>query len=129
MDCIHIKDILLDCIIGVCQDERRKRQTVKLNVTLHCDLQPAVKSDKLEDTVDYAAIMERVRDEVKKSRYFLLEALANRIAELCLSYKHVKAVDVTVAKPQVLHGSIQVEIHRVSLHISPVKLAAGARRQ
>ena len=114
MDCIHIKDISLDCIIGVYPKERRKRQTVKLNITLNCDLQPAGKSDKLEDTVDYATLIDRVRDEVKKTRCFLLEALANRIAELCLSYRHVKAVDVTVVKPQALSGSVQVEIHRVS---------------
>ena len=114
MDCIHIKDISIDCIVGVYPNERKKRQTVKLNITLHCDLNPAGKSDKLEDTVDYAALVEHVRDEVKKSRCFLLEALANRIAELCLSYKHVKAVDVTLAKPQALPGSVQVEIHRAS---------------
>jgi len=113
MDCIHIRELSLDCIVGLYPHERRTQQAVKVNITLHCDLQPAGQSDQLQDTVDYAALLERIMADVKKSRFFLLEALAHRVAELCLADKRVRAVDVIIEKPKALPCAVAVEIHRV----------------
>lgn len=114
LDRIHIIDLLLRCILGVNPDEREKRQDVILNLTLHADLRRAGQSDRIEDTVDYKAIKERVIALVEGSRYFLAERLAERVAEVCLEDERVRRVEVRLEKPGALRfaRSVGVEIVR-----------------
>ncbi|MGD8238093.1 MAG: dihydroneopterin aldolase [Armatimonadota bacterium] len=114
MDRILIKDLLIRCIIGVNEDERREKQDVVINVALDADLRPAGKSDRFEDAVDYRAIKKRILSEVEQSQYYLVEALAERIAEVCLESPGVQRAQVTVEKPSALRfaRSVGVEITR-----------------
>jgi dihydroneopterin aldolase len=84
-----------------------------VDLALHTDLQAAGRSDQLTDTIDYAALVARVRKTVAKSRFQLVEALAEYIADLCLRETRIAAVDVTVAKPVALPGiGVAVTMHR-----------------
>lgn len=115
MDKIHIRDILLRCIIGVNDDERREKQDVVISVTLHADLSKAGASDDFADTVDYKAVKQRIVALVEKSSYYLVEALAEAIARECLSIdRNVRRVDVLVEKPGALRfaRTVGVEITR-----------------
>ena len=113
MDQIQIRQFKLNTVIGVYPRERETPQTVIMDLTLHTDLQVAGRSDQLTDTIDYAALVARVRKAVAKSRFQLLEALAEHIAGLCLRESRIAAVDVTVAKPGALPGiGVAVAIHR-----------------
>lgn len=114
MDRILIKDLALRCIIGINDDERREKQDVVINIVLSADLRKPGKSDNFADTVDYSAIKKRVLAIVEDSRFFLVEALAERIAELCLEYPLVQQAQVTVEKPSALRfaRSVGVEIVR-----------------
>lgn len=114
MDKILIKDLLARCIIGIHDHERREKQDVIINIVLFADLKKPGKTDSFEDTIDYSAIKKRVITEVEQSQYFLLEALTERIAELCLEHKMVEQVQVTVEKPSALRfaRSVGVEILR-----------------
>ena len=105
MDQIHIRQLKLSVVIGVSPRERQAPQAVIVDLALHTDLQVAGRSDQLTDTLDYAALVARVRKAVAKSRCQLLEALAEHIADLCLRGEpRIAAVDVTVAKPRALPG-------------------------
>ena len=113
MDQIHIRQLKLSAVIGVCPREREAPQPVIVDLALHTDLQVAGRSDRLADTVDYAALVERVRKAVAESRCQLLEALAEHIADLCLRELRIAAVDVTVAKRGALPGiGVAAAIHR-----------------
>ncbi len=114
MDRILIKDLLTRCIIGVNEDERREKQDVVINVVLWGDLRPAGKSDDFADAIDYRAIKKSIVGDVEQSQYFLVEALAERIAEICLENPNVLRVQVTVEKPSALRfaRSVGVEITR-----------------
>jgi D-erythro-7,8-dihydroneopterin triphosphate epimerase len=114
MDRILIEDLLARCIIGVNPDERREKQDVAINIILECDLRAAGKSDRFEDTVDYRGIKKRVLAMVEVSQHFLIEALAERIAGICLENPGVQQVTVTVRKPSALRfaRSVGVEIVR-----------------
>jgi len=113
MDQIQIRQLKLDVVIGVYPREREVPQTVIVDLALHMDLQVAGRSDQLTDTVDYAALVERVRKTAVKSRCHLLEALAQCIASLCLREPRIAAVDVTVTKPDALPGiGVAVTVHR-----------------
>lgn len=114
MDRILIRDLAVRCIIGVNEEERREKQDVLINVALEADLKPAGKSDDFADTVDYRAIKKEIFAMAESSHYFLVEALAERIADICLQHHGVARVQVTVEKPAALRfaRTVAVEITR-----------------
>jgi dihydroneopterin aldolase/D-erythro-7,8-dihydroneopterin triphosphate epimerase len=115
LDRIHIRDLLVRCILGIYPDERREKQDVIVNITLYADLRKACLSDDIDDTVDYKTIKKNVLQLVQQSEYFLVERLAERIAELALETAAVQRVDVSVDKPGALRfaRSVAVEISRL----------------
>lgn len=110
LDTIHIRDLLLRCVLGVNSDERVQRQDVIVNITLKADLRAACASDRIEDTVDYKSLKKRVMAMVEDSSYFLVERLAERIAEVCLEDPRVATVDVVVDKPGALRFARSVAV-------------------
>ncbi len=114
LDVIHIRDLHLRCVIGVFEAERNRLQDLVINITLYADLRSACRSDSIEDTVDYKAIKNRVVSLVEDSTHFLVEAVAERIAQTCLEEDRVQRVAVTVDKPGALRfaRSVAVEIVR-----------------
>jgi FolB domain-containing protein len=114
VDKILVKDLLVRCILGVNDDERREKQDVLINITLFADLRPSGRSDSLEDSVDYRAIKKQVVSLVEESQFYLVEALAEHVAEQCLRHPRVQRVQVAVEKPSALRfaRSVGVEIIR-----------------
>lgn len=114
MDRIIIRDLLLRCIIGVSEKERRHKQDVVLNLVLHTETDDAVASDELIDTVDYVSLRDDIAATVEASSFKLIETLAEHVSEVCLKKSGVHAVDVTLDKPGALTyaRSVAVEIHR-----------------
>jgi FolB domain-containing protein len=114
MDRILIKDLMLRCILGLSEEERREKQDVLINLILWTDLKAAAASDRIEDTVDYAALKKRIITLIEGSQYHLAETLADRIAILCLEHSAVQQVQVTLEKPTALRfaHSVGVEIIR-----------------
>lgn len=114
LDKIHIRDLLLRCLIGIYPEERREKQDVAINITLLADLRTAGRTDNIEDAVDYKTIKKKILAMVEQSTYFLLERLAERIAEICLEDARVRRVVVQVEKPGALRfaRTVGVEICR-----------------
>ena len=114
MDRIIISDLAARCIIGINEAERREKQDVLLNLVIYTDLKPAGDSDNFAETVDYRALKKSVLELVEGSSYFLIEALAEAVAKLCLQPARVSKVRVRVDKPLALRfaRSVAVEIER-----------------
>lgn len=114
MDRIYIRDLTLRCIIGVFPEERREKQDVIINVMMECDFSDAARTDLLKNAVDYKGIKKQIVALVEKSRFQLLETLADRIAHLCMAEPRVRRVTVTVDKPGALRfaRSVAVEVTR-----------------
>lgn len=102
MDKIFIRDLALRCIIGIYPEERREKQDIVINLEMQCDLRKAGRSDDLNDTVDYKQIKKAVLELVEGSKFQLIEALAERIADLALADEKVHGVVVTIDKPGAL---------------------------
>jgi D-erythro-7,8-dihydroneopterin triphosphate epimerase len=113
-DRIHIRDLHARCIVGLYDDERREKQDLIVNITLHTDLRQAGESDRIEDTVDYKKLKKSVLNMVQDSEFFLIEKVAECVAEIALTSPRVRGVDVTVDKPGALRfaRSVAVEISR-----------------
>ncbi len=113
-DAIEVRDLLLRCIIGVNEAERRAKQDILINITLWTDVRAASASDDIQDTVNYRTVTKQVIEHVENSKYYLVETLAERIAEICLDDEHVRRVRVSVEKPGALRfaRSVGVTIER-----------------
>jgi FolB domain-containing protein len=114
LDKIHIRGLLLRCVIGVRDWERKVRQDVVLDVTLHADLTEACATDALSDTVDYVSVNKRLIDMVEGSEFELIERLAEEVARVCLEDPRIRGVDVRLDKPGALRyaRTVGVEISR-----------------
>jgi len=114
LDALHIRDLLLRCVLGVTDEERREKQDILIHITLHADLSAACQSDRIADSVDYAAVKKQIIALVEQSSCFLVERLAQRIVDLCLENPRVERVRVSVEKPTALRfaRTVGVEIVR-----------------
>jgi D-erythro-7,8-dihydroneopterin triphosphate epimerase len=101
-DRIFIRDLTIRCIVGIEEHERREKQDVLVHLTMHTDLRRAGRTDALEDTVDYRALKKRILHLAEESRFRLVEALAQSIADECLRDQRVERVEVVVEKPGAL---------------------------
>lgn len=114
MDKIYIRDLTARCIIGINEDERINKQEIVLNIIMETDLHAACASDRIEDTTDYKTIKNDLITLVEHSSYFLIEKLADVVAQRCLQAPKVNRVTVCVDKPGALRfaRSVAVEITR-----------------
>jgi dihydroneopterin aldolase len=114
MDIIYISELKAEANLGVCTWEKHLPQTVEINLEFSIPSQKAGKTDNISDTIDYAAVTARIREELAARRFELLEALAEFIANLLLHdfgapwtkvsiakvgmIRHVKRVGVTIER-------------------------------
>jgi dihydroneopterin aldolase len=101
-DTIFINDLMLSCTLGVFEHERGNKQILYVSIQLSVDLSKAIKTDNINDTVNYHDLALAVTKLAEGSSFFLLEALAQAIAETCLEDKRVKEVKVYIEKPKAI---------------------------
>ena len=114
MDKIIIKELTIECIIGIFPHERVEKQPVVIDITIFTDLQKAALSERLEDSVDYFALREEIVQHVQKSDYLLVETMAENIANICLANPLVEQVTIGLSKPLALEDvkTVAIEITR-----------------
>ncbi|MDX1620624.1 MAG: dihydroneopterin aldolase [Nitriliruptorales bacterium] len=84
---------------GVLEHERTVGQRFLVDAVLEVDLTAAGDTDQLEDTVDYRDLAIRLYNVVGGEPCQLLEALAARLLDECMTDPRVTAAEVTVTKP------------------------------
>jgi 7,8-dihydroneopterin aldolase/epimerase/oxygenase len=85
---------------GVHDFERAEGQDFLVDVVLEVDLRAAAASDDVRDTVHYGELADALVAVLTGEPVNLIETLAARLAEVCLSDRRVGAATVTVHKPQ-----------------------------
>jgi dihydroneopterin aldolase/D-erythro-7,8-dihydroneopterin triphosphate epimerase len=110
LDQIIIRDLQFRCVLGIDRDERREKQDVLAQITLHMDLRRAGGTDALEDTLDYKVLKKEILSMAEESRFHLIEALAQRMAAICLAHDKVERVDIEVEKPGALRFARTVAV-------------------
>ena len=99
---------------GVLPTEREHGQEFVVDVDLEVDTRRASATDDLSDTVDYAALSDRIAAVVSGDAVNLIETLAARIADVCLADAHIAAVTVEVHKP---HAPVTVAVDDITVRI------------
>lgn len=102
MDTVFIRGLRLSTVIGVFDWEREMRQVVTLDMEMAADIRPAAASDELTDALDYKAISDRVTDFVENSRFKLIEAMAEAIADILRQEFGIGWLRLTLCKPGAL---------------------------
>jgi dihydroneopterin aldolase len=85
---------------GVLDHERRDGQLFLADVSIGLDLGPAAAGDDLGATVDYGELAQEMHDVLAGEPVDLIESLALRMVDLCLSRPPVRWASVTVHKPE-----------------------------
>ncbi len=99
-DVMFLTGLLIHAHHGVMEHEFRVGQRFILDIELALDLTDAANSDKLADTVSYAAIAETATRAFTARSHKLVESAAGVVAEAILeSFVRVTEIKVTVHKP------------------------------
>jgi dihydroneopterin aldolase len=104
MDTIFISELKVQTKLGVPEWERLLPQTIILDIEIGYDLSQACQSDAITDTIDYGAVVSRIRETLTENSFKLVEALAEHICQLILKEFCALRVKVKVAKPAILPG-------------------------
>lgn len=99
-DRIQIRGLRVHGYHGVGSAERADGQVFVVDATVELDAAPAAASDDLAATVDYSALAERIAAVVAGEPVSLLETLAVRLADVCLTDPRARVAEVSVHKPQ-----------------------------
>lgn len=116
MDTIFLEQVAVETKLGVPEWERLKPQKIILDIEISYDLSASCKSDAIEDTIDYAFVVSRIRETLTEHSFKLVEALAEHVCQLILSEFNAQRVKIKVAKPSVLPGlkALGVVLERTS---------------
>jgi len=112
---IFIKDLSLECKIGVAEIERHKKQPVLINIILWVDTKRAAETDDIAHTVNYKDIYLKIVELAGQNSFHLLERLAEEVAKICLKNILVQKTEVRIEKPKALKlaACAGVEIIRI----------------
>ncbi|HKB81610.1 MAG TPA: dihydroneopterin aldolase [Burkholderiales bacterium] len=110
MDIIFIRDIRLETLIGAYEFERRQPRTLQVNIEIGRASIRACETDRLADTIDYAAVVEVVRDMFASHRFHLLEPLAETIVGCLLEKFDAQWVSIELSKSGVVPDARDVGV-------------------
>lgn len=104
-DRLYIKGLTTRTIIGVNPWERLEQQQVTLDMVFHLTspVLPAEAQGGGEFMQNYRSIAHTVLDHIEASSYHTVEAMAARVAALCVCKCAASRVTVQVRKPSALH--------------------------
>lgn len=110
-DRIFVTGLLIHAHHGVMEHESKVGQRFVLDLELSIDLKDAARSDKLVDTVSYAAIVESATRAFTAHSYRLVETAAGAVADALLAaFARVSSVEVTVRKPHAPVAAIFADV-------------------
>jgi dihydroneopterin aldolase len=110
MDIIFIDGLRVDTLIGIYPREQAMAQTIELDLQIGASTASAGASDDIRDTIDYAAVVERLRADLGSRHFNLLEKLAEHVAIVLLEDYSASWVRVSVAKVGVMRGVRRVGV-------------------
>jgi FolB domain-containing protein len=99
---ITIKDLQVSTIIGVLKEERESPQELLIDAKIKFDASGAMKSDDLNDAIDYFKMAKLIQEKVQGSHFQLLEKLLDFLLRVIMKVNLVEEVKLTIYKPQAL---------------------------
>lgn len=97
-DCIRIRGLRLVTRVGVPDEERAIPQSVAANVTIALASTFEGFGDRIERTIDYYLVSQRLREVAATGERRLIETLAEDLSAAVLAFDGVSSVTIEVEK-------------------------------
>ncbi|MHB1951869.1 MAG: dihydroneopterin aldolase [Acidiferrobacteraceae bacterium] len=110
MDIIYLRNLQVDCVIGIWDWERQVTQRIAFDLCLAVDVTRAANHDRIEDAVNYKSVAKRILAYAGASRFSLVETLAEQCASLLLAEFPVPWLWMRVNKQGAIRGASDVGI-------------------
>jgi 7,8-dihydroneopterin aldolase/epimerase/oxygenase len=116
LDIVFVEGLVAPTVIGINADELHATQPLVVDVHAGVPRAHACDTDRIDDTIDYSKVRARILRLFDEHDVRLLEALAERIADILLHEFRAQWVRVRVAKPRkfddVQHVGVMIERRR-----------------
>lgn len=119
-DVIRIRDLEVDCVVGVYPHERDLAQPLRLDAMLWLDTEAAARREQIRLSADYAALAAQLTFLLRTCRFRMLETAAHALCKYLLAppppgerRAGLSRVRLTLEKPKALMGravpSLEIE--------------------
>ena len=117
MDKILIRNLKIFAYHGVMEEEKENGQYFIFDIDAFVDISEPCESDSVEDTVNYALMVEQITKTFTSQKDDLIERAAQRVAqELFVSFDKISELRILLKKPDAPIDAdfdwVGVEIHR-----------------
>ena len=109
MDFIFIEDLRVDARVGIYDREKAAPQRLELNLTFGVP-DSAAQHDDIADTINYATVIEPIREELALRHFNLIESLGEFVVKLLFDEFGVPWVKIHIAKIGVMRGVKRVGV-------------------
>lgn len=99
LDIVFIEDFVGETVIGIDTSELHLPQPVRMNLTIGVPSLKACVTDRIDDTINYAAVRAALHALLASHGVRLLEALAEKVAQCLIRDFGAHWVRVSIAKP------------------------------
>ena len=113
---IKINEIQLFGYHGLYEEEKENGQ--KFIISLSIDIDYTDKNDKIGNTVDYAKIINEVKDTFNQKRYNLIESLAVEISDNLMKNKKINSLDISIKKES---PPIDAKLNSVEVNLRKIR--------
>jgi|688.fasta_scaffold760305_2 dihydroneopterin aldolase len=115
MNEIQINGLRLLCRVGVPDEELAQPQELRMHLTLCPTTDWQYVDDRIENTIDYAAVVAEIESLAADHPRRLIETLAQDAANFLLERYPLKSAKIVIEKfilPQTNFVAVVVELHR-----------------
>ncbi len=102
MDKILLSECRFLCHVGATLAEQKKLQPMYVDIELYLNLKRAGQSDDLNDTINYSTVHAAIASLLSRTRFFLIEAMAEQITTRLLKEFPLKKITLRLKKPGAL---------------------------
>ncbi|MBC8339262.1 MAG: dihydroneopterin aldolase [Rhodospirillales bacterium] len=116
---VFIRDLVVNCSIGIHGHEKQAHQRVRINLDLAVDENGQAINDDIDNVLCYEKLADGVGKIIGRGHVNLVETLAEDISGMCLKDARVLSARVRVEKLDILEGaqSVGVEIERFNSEV------------
>ncbi|MGL1835000.1 dihydroneopterin aldolase [Rhodocyclaceae bacterium SMB388] len=109
MDFIFIEELRVQAWVGIYAREKATPQSVELNLTFGVP-DSAAERDNIDDTIDYAEVVDRIRADLAERHFNLIETLGEFVVALLFNEFGAPWVKLRIAKVGVMKGVSRVGV-------------------
>lgn len=103
---IFIEHLMVAGRHGVMEHERSHEQQFLVDMSVETEELSGITTDKIEDTINYVSLCTIAKEVIEGESVYLVEKLAEDIAQRILKDIRIISVTVTIRKPSVLPSGV-----------------------